>query len=320
MHPPRAQRDPIVGPDQIECWPSDMTFMAGADVTAGALRLELERHNQWLPIDADPALSLGRLVETNTAGPLRLGYGTWRDLLTGCQFINGRDELITAGGATMKNVAGYDLTKLMVGQRGTLGRIATITSRSYIRPDAALIARFAPREALLCELLPTPARPQWAMLDRAALWCGYLGDRAMIDFVANHLRSFEPAGQWQMSPDEESARRGELWRTTYCGPFVRAIVPPASIERFTGDLSGAWVADAAFGVVKVAPPYDLAMIRDGARCVGGSCYVEGPDAQIEVDAATATILRRLKTAFDPDGRLARLNLMIVASHGGGAVE
>ena len=64
--------------------------------------------------------ALGRLVEHNSSGPLRLGYGAWRDLLLGCQFHNGRGELITAGGRTVKNVAGYDLTKFMVGQGKTI--------------------------------------------------------------------------------------------------------------------------------------------------------------------------------------------------------
>ena len=80
-----------------------------------------------------------RSSEQNSTGPLRLGYGAWRDLLLGVQFTNGRGELITAGGRTVKNVAGYDLTKFMVGSHGVFGRLVTITTRTYRRPDRALV-------------------------------------------------------------------------------------------------------------------------------------------------------------------------------------
>ena len=75
-----------------------------------------------------PPNSWALALEMNSTGPLRLGFGAWRDLLLGAQFYNGRGELITAGGRTVKNVAGYDLTKFMVGQRGVFGRLLTLTA------------------------------------------------------------------------------------------------------------------------------------------------------------------------------------------------
>src|SRR5207302_2677736 len=135
---------PLVPPGGVEIFARDMTVTAAADVPLAELQHKLAELNQWLPIDGDPALPIGQLVEINSSGPLRLGYGAWRDLLLGCQFANHRGELITAGGRTFKNVAGYDLTKLMVGQQGILGRVVTITTRTYRRPAGALVLKLEP--------------------------------------------------------------------------------------------------------------------------------------------------------------------------------
>src|SRR6266436_1777604 len=121
----RARRQPLVAPGAIDAQERDMTATFAADVTLRAAQSHLLAINQWLPIDGNPHATLGALVDVNSTGPLRLGYGAWRDLLLGVQFTNGRGELITAGGRTVKNVAGYDLTKFMVGSRGVFGRLVT---------------------------------------------------------------------------------------------------------------------------------------------------------------------------------------------------
>src|SRR5688572_11219678 len=170
----RPDNAPLVPPGGIECHERDMTVTVSADVALSALQRRLGEMAQWLPVDGDPQATVGRLVEGNSTGPLRLGYGAWRDLLLGCQFHNGLGELITAGGRTVKNVAGYDLTKFMVGQHGVFGRVVTITVRTYRKPEAALLATFAPDVRRLNALLTTPARPQWSVLTSDALLCGYL--------------------------------------------------------------------------------------------------------------------------------------------------
>src|SRR5215212_8366616 len=145
----RPQRPPIVSPGDMELHERDMTATFSADVTLAAAQERLAAIGQWLPVDGDASWTLGRLVEINSTGPLRLGYGAWRDLLLGCQFLNGAGELITAGGRTVKNVAGYDLTKFMVGQGGVFGRLVTLTTRTYRRPTVALLARFPARQAII---------------------------------------------------------------------------------------------------------------------------------------------------------------------------
>ena len=141
-----------------------MTVTSAADVPLAVLQSRLAEVGQWLPIDGDPHDTVGALLERNSTGSLRLGYGGWRDLLLGVQYRNGEGALITAGGRAMKNVAGYDLTKFTVGQAGVFGRVVTITVRTYLRPVGAVLAEFPPDVRCLNRLLPTALKPQWAML------------------------------------------------------------------------------------------------------------------------------------------------------------
>src|SRR5687767_11951926 len=152
VRPPRA---PLVPPGDARLHARDMTATFAADMTLAEAQRRLAELGQWLPVDGSPASTLAHVVETNSTGPLRLGYGAWRDLLLGVQFTNGRGELVTAGGRTVKNVAGYDLTKFMVGQRGVFGRVTSLTVRTYRRPAAALLVRHVPDPAVLPRLLTT---------------------------------------------------------------------------------------------------------------------------------------------------------------------
>src|SRR5688572_23305182 len=183
----RPDLQPLVAPGAIDHHVGDMTATVAADVSLRRVQEEIAGAGQWLPIDGDPDLSVGDLVETNSTGPLRLGYGAWRDLLLGAQFHNGAGELITAGGRTVKNVAGYDLTKFMVGQRGVFGRLVTVTTRLYQRPAGAILAMFAPNPRMIGRLLPSTARPQWAVLTADALLCGYVSDERTLAFYENTL-------------------------------------------------------------------------------------------------------------------------------------
>ena len=236
----RPDRTPLVPPGGIEPLVRDMTVIASADVTLATLQSELAKHDQWLPIDGDPNQTLGRLVETNSTGPLRLGYGAWRDLLLGVQFHNGRGELITAGGRTVKNVAGYDLTKFMVGQHGVFGKIITIATRTYRRPEGALLARFDASDCTINDLLPTPARPQWALLTPTELLCGYLGDARTIDYYEQILPQEHPIGLTRRSLDEDIEHRRELW-SSFRPNYFRAAVPPNQIIVLRRDRAPAFV-------------------------------------------------------------------------------
>src|SRR5438132_1651182 len=248
----RSPRERVVPPGGIELYARDMTASIAGDVTLKDVQEKLAEVGQWLPIDGDPQLGVGELVEMNSTGPLRLGYGAWRDLLLGCQFTNGRGELITAGGRAMKNVAGYDLTKLMVGQQGIFGRVMTITTRTYKRPEAILSADFEPEISILNRLLTTACKPQWAVLNREALVCGYIGDEAHVGFIEGALPRFQPR---RIDASRERVTdvmdRGYSFWERYEGISFRGAVPPMRIKEFVdaGKVER-WIADAAFGNVR----------------------------------------------------------------------
>jgi glycolate oxidase FAD binding subunit len=308
-HNPSTRPDhaPLVPPGGIEHHVRDMTATISADVPLRDVQARLAEHGQWLPIDGDAERSVGQLVETNSTGPLRLGYGAWRDLMLGAQFLNGRGELITAGGRTVKNVAGYDLTKFMVGQRGVFGKLVTITTRTWRRPAAAMLAQFPPSDRTLNDLMPTAARPQWAILTAEALWCGYLGDARAIDFYQTIVPKYQPSSVVVRSEAEDIVERARLWYVN-ADRVAKVSVPPTKILQFVRDASPqTWVADAAFGIV-LCPAADAgeAKLRTAAQNAGGSMYVRGVepgDFDVPASPVERRIIERLKQVFDPDAAL-----------------
>jgi glycolate oxidase FAD binding subunit len=304
----RANREPLVPPGGVDCHVRDMTATVSADVSLSELQTKLAKHGQRLPIDGESGQSMGTLVSTDSTGPLRLGYGAWRDLLLGVQFTNGRGELITAGGRTVKNVAGYDLTKFMVGQRGIFGRLVTVTTRTYRRPAAALLARYSADPGLLGKWIASSLRPQWAILTREALLCGYLGDEPTIDFYQSAVGGAGPAEVIRRTVEQDIAHRQELWHAP--GPVVfRASVPPASLKQMAESLEQyQWSVDAAFGIVLGSCEREaIASIREAASRAGGTArFFDGPfGAALELSTSPAErqIIERLKRAFDPDNNL-----------------
>ncbi len=290
----RADREPLVAPGSIDHQTADMTATFAADVSLRHVQDTLAQAGQWLPIDGDPDLAVGKLVENNSTGPLRLGYGAWRDLLLGAQFRNGLGELITAGGCTVKNVAGYDLTKFMVGQRGVFGTLVTLTTRTYKRPAGAILATFRVNPKLVARLIPSPAKPQWAMLMPDALLCGYMGDERALAYYKSSLAEYKPVSIQRRSLDEDIAHRASLWRGR-----IRVSVPPARLAEFLSSAKPtSWSADAAFGIV-LCDGDDSAIDRAAAQ-------LGGMTDQSKPSAPTRALLERLKQSFDPDNKLVPL--------------
>ncbi len=291
-----------------------MTATVAEDVTLAELQQTLAKAEQWLPIDGDARVSVSELVSYNSSGPLRLGYGHWRDLLLGAQFTNGLGDLITAGGRTVKNVAGYDLTKFMVGQRGVFGNLVTITIRTYKRPAGAILATFAPNPRLIDRLIPSPARPQWSLLNADALFCGYVGDERTLAYYAKTLPEWKPQSVQQRSLEADIEHRGKLWRDA----SFRAAVPPSQVMQFVAAAKAqTWVADPAFGIV--LGEGDAGLIRDAASGVGGtvefSATANGSDVPFfnVPPGPQRALLERLKKSFDPDNRLAPLPWQIASA-------
>ncbi|MCI0680781.1 MAG: FAD-binding oxidoreductase [Gemmataceae bacterium] len=134
----------LCGLDQVIDFPArDMTVTVQAGITMARLQALLAPENLRLPIDVPQAAqaTLGGILATNVSGPRRYGYGTLRDYVIGISAVNDAGHEFSAGGRVVKNVAGYDLCKLLIGSLGTLGIITQVTLK--LRPLAeenALIA------------------------------------------------------------------------------------------------------------------------------------------------------------------------------------
>ena len=129
----------------------DLTATAHAGVTLTHLNQELARFGQWLPIDsAFDNATIGGIVASGDAGPLRHRYGTPRDLLIGVNLAMADGRLVKAGGNVVKNVAGYDLGRLVSGSFGSLAVIvdATFKLLPIPRASATLVASYTDAERL----------------------------------------------------------------------------------------------------------------------------------------------------------------------------
>jgi glycolate oxidase FAD binding subunit len=111
----------------------DLTATIQAGATLGDVNRALAEHRQWIPLDPPSAerATIGGLVATNDSGPRRHRYGSPRDLIIGVEFARADGRLAKGGGIVVKNVAGYDLPRLLTGSFGSLGVIVTATFKLY---------------------------------------------------------------------------------------------------------------------------------------------------------------------------------------------
>lgn len=143
----------------------DMTITVPAGMTVDRLAEILAEESQQLPVDrADPSRSIGDLVALDICGPRRFGYGTLRDYVIGLQAIDGRGRVFRSGGRVVKNVAGYDLCRLLTGAGDSLAVITEVTLKlKPLPPDAGLllgsVADWRSADAVLERLNLSAARP-----------------------------------------------------------------------------------------------------------------------------------------------------------------
>lgn len=281
-----------------------MAITVAADVTLREAQDRLESAGQWLALDGDPMRPMGWLMQHDSTGPLRLGYGGWRDLITGVQFTDGLGDLVTAGGITVKNVAGYDLVKFAVGSHGCFGTPVTLTLRTYRRPEAALAATVADRPEAAAKLLESDAPPQWMLWTNQGLRAGWLGSAREMSALLGPLEQSTGAAIMRCRLEEDEAERGRWLRPGI--EQLRLHAAPAQMPALLEELQiSTFAADPIFGVAWIRMPETFSDVlaaihkrgghatwlgRDGVRVYGVA-----PDAQMT--------LARLKQHLDPHGKL-----------------
>jgi glycolate oxidase FAD binding subunit len=121
----------------IEYEPRDLTISVGAGISYCELSRVLAEHRQMIPLDPPfyDRATLGGIVAANTSGPRRRLYGSARDMVIGMTFATLEGKLVRTGGMVVKNVAGLDMGKLLIGSFGTLAAIATLNFRLFPMPE-----------------------------------------------------------------------------------------------------------------------------------------------------------------------------------------
>ena len=129
----------------VEYAPEDQTVTVEAGVTIAQLSEVLATRGQRLVVDVtDPQrATVGGAIAANVSGPRRLRFGSLKDLILGVSLVRADGVAARAGGKVVKNVAGFDLSKLVVGSYGTLALVTTATLRVHPLPEASAALRIA---------------------------------------------------------------------------------------------------------------------------------------------------------------------------------
>ena len=116
--------------------PADLTISVEAGMTFGAFQDLVGRNGLWLPLDprGGAESSIGGIIAANAAGPLRQSFGGPRDMVLGLKIATTEGKVAKTGGRVVKNVAGYDLGKLLTGSLGTLGVIVEASLKLFPKP------------------------------------------------------------------------------------------------------------------------------------------------------------------------------------------
>lgn len=136
--------------------PTELVVTARCGTSLAELEKILEANGQMLPFEPPhfgPDATVGGCVAAGLSGPRRAAAGAMRDFVLGVKLIDGRGELLIFGGQVMKNVAGYDVSRLLAGSLGTLGLIAEVSLKLAPRPQAEATLRLEAPQARALELM-----------------------------------------------------------------------------------------------------------------------------------------------------------------------
>jgi len=124
----------------VEYTPGDLTITVKSGTTLGDIERISSENGQWLPLDPFGSRdgTIGATIATGSFGPLAHAFGRARDLVLGLEFVTGQGKVVRGGGKVVKNVAGFDLVRLMTGSWGTLGIITEVTLRLYSLPQSSV--------------------------------------------------------------------------------------------------------------------------------------------------------------------------------------
>lgn len=318
--------------------PGDMTVSVRAGTPLRALIEELGAHGQHVSFDAArvaQGATVGGLFATADAGPCALAYGSLRDLVIGVTAVLADGTVSRSGGHVIKNVAGYDLAKLLHGSFGTLGVLAEVVLRLHPVPRrTATLSVDCPLDAavqLVAAVQAGPYEPAALEWMRGAGTDGTLLVRlegtaeALPARVARLREILGPAAELadpderhcrRIGSDEGAARRtgwarhAELVRGEADAAVLRVGAKPGLLPGLLDALPATAVtAGLGTGVATVALPVDaVAQAHATVHARGGTSMLRRRPATADTPAwgpppSALAVLKAVKTALDPDGRL-----------------
>jgi len=312
---------PLAGISSYE--PSELVVSVRGGTRLAELEAALAEKGQCLPFEPprfdDPANSggpggtVGGMVAAGLAGPARAALGGVRDYVLGATMLNGRAELLSFGGQVMKNVAGYDVSRVLAGSMGILGVICEVSLKVLPVAPATLTLRLELDAAAAIRRLnewggqPLP-------LNASAWWAGTLVLR-----LAGAVAAVRAAAATMGGEVVEPALAAAFWaglrdhRDEFFVGALRAVDGGAALWRISVPattpplaLSGEQLVEWGGAQRWLCTSAPAATLRNAAAAVGGHAVLfRGKDKSAGAFAPLAPPLahihRELKQAFDPDG-------------------
>lgn len=286
--------------------PSELVVTARCGTRIDDLEAVLAEHGQMLAFEPPrfaPQATVGGCIATGLAGPRRMARqpvgGAVRDHVLGVTLIDGRGELLSFGGTVIKNVAGYDVSRLLVGSFGVLGILAEISLKVLPRPVAETTLRFeCAADRGLQWLRAWQARP---LPLSASLWCdGVLQLRLSGASAAVAAARRDLGGEQVDDPPWTSLRDHQHAFFAGAAPLWRIAVP-ATAPTHAGDEPELIEWGGTQRWLRSTQP--AAQIQDWAARHGGhaSCWRGAGPFMAPLPPAVLAIQRRLKQQFDPVG-------------------
>ena len=316
--------------------PRDLTIGVEAGMPWRDFAELLRQNRQMVPLDPPFAAeaTVGGVVASNSNGPRRRLYGTARDMVIGMWFVTLDRKLVQSGGMVVKNVAGLDMAKLMIGSFGTLAAIAVVNFKVQPMPEvertillsfADAPAAFAARARLLASVLQPSAIDLFnppAAVNGSAAWVLAVraeGNRDAVNRIQRELAALGDAAALDGAPHAEFWRQAEEFTPRFLaahadGAVVRVSSMLTDLENVMTPLAVPAMARAGSGVCYIYFDDAGAAARYVADAAGKAwkAVVEyAPEArksELELwpaPGADFETMRRLKALFDPSNVLNR---------------
>jgi len=290
--------------------PTELYITAKCGTPLAEIEATLAEHGQFLACEPPrfSTASLGGSIAAGLSGPRRMQAGALRDFVLGVKLVDGRGQVLNFGGQVMKNVAGYDVSRLLAGSLGTLGAIAEATLKVLPRPVAETTLEFAcDAETAVRRLNDWGAQPlpiSASFWYAGRLWLRLSGAQAAVEAACRSLggkRSAEAGVWWEAVREQTHAAHAApvLWRVAL--PSTAAALPQAGLTAIEWGGALRWYAG----------DVDAAALRAAASAAGGHATLyRAPeslrcreDAFTPLSPALLALHRRLKKVFDPAGIL-----------------